>query len=348
MTTTTTTAPAEAPSSRLPAGLGAAALALLFWAGPSVIGKGIPLGAVPLVFYRGLIGVSWAIAVLYVSGGRLSWRLVRYSWIGGVALGCDLVLFYTAIKWTTVANATVISSVQPLLMAFAAPLFFGERLRWPDLFASFAAIGGVVLVVQGSQGSEAWSLRGDLVAVGVLFAWAAYLVASKKARQHLTSTEFTCGVMIFSMAVITPLALVLGDWERPTPVHWLGLAIMAIAGWLGHALMNWALEYVPLWVGGTSALAVPVLTSALAALFLGEPLSTLQLLGMFVVIASLAVVVLRAETSRRLRPARRRGQAGVWPRPAVFAQVLLRIHRTVRARDRHAALEAARVPDRSG
>lgn len=290
-----TTAPSTSAPSRLAPGVGAAALALLFWAGPSVIGKAIPLGAVQLVFFRGILGALWGVAVLYASGGRLSWRLLRYSCVGGIALGCDLVFFYAAIKATTVANATVISSVQPLLMVFAAPLFFGEKIRWPDFLASLVAIGGVVLVVSGSQRLDAWSLRGDLMALCVLFAWAAYLVASKKARQHLTSTEFTCGVMIFSMAVITPLALWQGEWALPTGGQWLGLAFMAVSGWLGHILMNWALEHIPLWVGGTSALAVPVLTSALAAVFLAEPLAPVQILGMVIVLASLTVVVLRAD-----------------------------------------------------
>ncbi|MEM1245945.1 MAG: DMT family transporter [Acidobacteriota bacterium] len=290
-----TTATSTPTRSGLAPGVGTVALALLFWAGPSVIGKAIPLGAVQLVFFRGLIGVAWGVAVLYASGGRLSWRLFRYSFVGGIALGCDLIFFYAAIKATTVANATVISSVQPLLMVFAAPLLFGEKIRWPDFLASLVAIGGVILVVSGSQSQDAWSLRGDLLALCVLFAWGAYLVSSKRARQHLSSTEFTCGVMIFSMAVVTPLALWQADWTTPSRTQWLGLAFMAVSGWVGHVLMNWALERVPLWVGGTSALAVPVLTSALAAIFLAEPLRPVQILGMLIVLASLTVVVLRAD-----------------------------------------------------
>jgi drug/metabolite transporter (DMT)-like permease len=43
-----------------------------------------------------------------------------------------------------------------------------------------------------------------------------------------------------------------------------------------------------------AALAIPVLTSALAALFLEEPLRPIQLLGMSVVIGSLAIVGVRS------------------------------------------------------
>ena len=279
-------------------GIAAAAIALLFWAGPSVIGKALPLGAVKLVFFRGIIGALWATAVLYARGGRLSLRLLRYSFLGGLALGCDLILFYAAIKETTVANATVISSVQPLIMVFAAPLFFQEKVRLPDFMASLVAILGVVMVVSGSHRLDAWSLKGDLLAVCVLFAWAAYLVASKKAREHLSATEFTCGVMIFSMGIVTPLAVWQGNWELPTQMQWLALTFMAVSGWVGHVLMNWALEHIPLWVGGTSALAVPVLTSGLAAMFLSEPLAPIQIAGMMVVLGSLTVVVLRADKVR--------------------------------------------------
>ncbi len=69
---------------------------------------------------------------------------------------------------------------------------------------------------------------------------------------------------------------------------------MAVFGWGGHVLMNWSLGRIPIWVGGMAALAIPVLTSGLAALLLDEPLRPIQLLGMAVVMGSLAVVGVRS------------------------------------------------------
>ncbi len=87
-------------------GYGAAVAALLLWGGQAVIGKGVDLDPLPLVFYRIWIAVFWSIGILYATGGRLSVATVRRCIPGGVAFGMDLVLFFTALKLTTVANTT--------------------------------------------------------------------------------------------------------------------------------------------------------------------------------------------------------------------------------------------------
>ena len=289
-----------APRPHLGTGLWAAGFALLCWAWPSIIAKTLPLDPVQIVFYRGWLGSLWAVGFLYLRGGRLSLSGLRVSFWGGVALGFDLVFFFTAIKLTTIANATVIAALQPALLLFLAPWIFGERIRALDVATALVAIGGVALVVRGSSQNGAWSLRGDLFAVLTLFAWTAYLVASKKVAGRIRSSEFAASVTVIATLLITPLALFsearfsATSLVLPTAPQLGLLATMALFGWGGHLLMNWSLGRIPIWVGGMAALAIPVLTSALAALFLEEPLRPIQLLGMSVVIGSLAIVGVRS------------------------------------------------------
>ena len=275
--------------------MAAAGLALLFWSFPSVIAKALPIDAIPLVLFRGWLGVAWALGVLYLRGRRLTLRALRVSLWGGIALGVDLICFFTAIKLTTIANTMVIGALQPVLLLFAAPFFFNERVRLPDVSAALIAIGGVALVVLGSSETASWNPRGDLFAVVMLFAWTAYLIASKKARESIGSTEFAASVTLIATLMVTPLALLPSvNLSLPESRHWLGLAAIAILGWCGHVLMNWSLGHVPIWLGGTAALAIPVLSSALAALFLDEMLGPIQMLGMAIVVSSLTVVAVRS------------------------------------------------------
>lgn len=280
-------------TAEFPLGMGAAGLALLFWAFPSVIAKALPIDAIPLVLFRGWLGVVWAIAVLYLRGRRLTLRALRVSLWGGIALGVDLICFFSAIKLTTIANTMVIGALQPVLLIFAAPFFFNERVRLPDIGAAFVAMGGVALVIFGSGESASWNPRGELFAFVMLFAWTAYLIASKKARESIGSTEFAASVTLIATLMVTPLVLLPSvNLTAPEPRHWLGLGAIAILGWCGHVLMNWSLGHIPLWLGGIAALAIPVLSSALAALFLGELLVPIQILGMAIVVSSLTVVTL--------------------------------------------------------
>ena len=92
---------------------------------------------------------------------------------------------------------------------------------------------------------------------------------------------------------MTPLALLPSvSLVVPEARHWLGLVAIAILGWFGHVLMNWSLGHIPIWLGGVAALAIPVLSSALAAVFLHELLSPIQIFGMAIVVTSLTVVTL--------------------------------------------------------
>lgn len=279
---------------RLALGVAGAALAVLSWACPALIGKGVQLSSLNVVLFRGWIGILVAMTVLYARGGRLTGRGLRLSVFGGLALGVDLMLFFAAIKATTVANATMIGSMTPLLLMFLAPRLFGERLRWPDVLAGLVAMGGCGLVVLASAGVDGWSLRGDVYAALCLLAWTAYLIASKRVRGEVSSFEFAAAVTLVATTLITPIALLDPTLRWPTPTQLGLLTIMAISGWLGHVLMNWSLRFIPIWVGGTSAVAVPVVATALAAVFLGEAFVWTQGVGMAIVVTALTVVGIRS------------------------------------------------------
>ena len=70
------------------------------------------------------------------------------------------------------------------------------------------------------------------------------------------------------------------------------LAVLAFGlGFLGHNAMNWSLQHVPLWLASTLTLFTPVVASALAWLVFDEALSTLQMLALALVVATLAMIV---------------------------------------------------------
>lgn len=302
-TPTSPTAPASSdPGAAL--GVAAALAAVLAWATPTVIAKGLAMPALSIVFFRGWIGAAWAVGFLYLRGGRLTVAGLKASAWGGVALGVDLMCFFTAIKLTTVANATMIGALSPLVMVFAAPLLFGERIRTKDLAAAVVAMAGLAMVSLGSVAMPAWNPLGDLFAVVTLFAWSGYLIVSKSVQASVQPAEFTAWVTLVATTLATPFALLWGDGLTPpaTPLVLAALAFMALSGWLGHLLMNWSLRRIPVWVGSVCSLTVPVLATGLAAVFLGERVVGVQGVGMFLVLAALVVVgrpqALRAEPAK--------------------------------------------------
>ena len=144
----------------------------------------------------------------------------------------------------------------------------------------------------GNDGGEA-SLGGDLAAVGALVAWSGYFIFAKRADGVVSPRDYTLSAALIVAAVNTPLALLFGQsMAWPGAEEWAWLLVMALgAGVLGHNLMNWSLVRVPLWLGSTLTLFVPVVSSALAWVILDEPLTAVQIGAMSATVLALASLV---------------------------------------------------------
>ncbi|WP_420451425.1 DMT family transporter [Ilumatobacter sp.] len=284
---------ADSGSSDLTAGLIGAAIAVCAWSTGTVLAKGIDMGGLAIGAYRFWLFTVVIVLFLRARGTRMTWHVVRASAWGGIALGADISLFFSAVKATTIVNATIIGALQPVLVGVVAARFFGERIRGRDALWSIVALAGVVVVVTTSTGDGIRSLRGDLLAVAAMFSWSAYFIASKRSKGHVSPTEFTAGTALWTAVIVTPLGFAFGqDMSWPTWSNWAGLAAMTVgAGVVGHVLMNWSLVRIPLWVGSTFTLLIPVFSALIAWVFLDEAVGIRQGVAMAVVIGALAVIV---------------------------------------------------------
>tara|TARA_B100001250_G_scaffold55799_1_gene43150 strand:- start:17433 stop:18317 length:885 start_codon:yes stop_codon:yes gene_type:complete len=283
-------------------GVPAAAIAMVGWAASGVIAKGITeLGTFAVVFWRMWIYAVIVILFLKVRGTPLRKESLRISWKGGVSLGADIMLFFSALRLTTVANATVIGSCQPLIMLFIAGRIFGERPRRYDWVLALVAIAGVATVMFGSTGVQGWSLSGDLLSVATVVAWTLYFVFSKLSSRKIESSQYTGATALICALFATPFALASGQlFDMPSANAWIWLFILSIGpGFASHMLMNWALAHIPVWFGSTLTLAIPVTATVMAWVFLGEDVVALQFVGMGVVLFALAVIVIGQSNTAR-------------------------------------------------
>ena len=294
-------APPRTADARLAAlGTVAAVVAVTSWGVGPVVVKDTDLGGLAVAFYRLLFGALLAVVVLYATGRRLTWRTMVGAIPGGIAFGLDILLFFSAVKWTTVADATVISALQPALVLLVVGRLFGERVRAGDVAWTVVAIGGVAVVVFASGTVHGRSLSGDLMATLALGAWAWYFVAVKQARRHIAALEYQTALAIVAAVLVCPIAAASGQSLRvPDARTWGLLAITVVLGGTGHFIMNWAHAYTPLTLTSLLTLASPVVSVAAAAVILGEPVLAAHVVGIAIVIGSLGIVVARTTPGAR-------------------------------------------------
>ncbi len=290
--------PGSGPDTDLRAGLIGAAIAVSAWGGGSVLAKLISMDGMAIAVYRFTLFSILMMAWLRSRGITISARVMRHSFWGGLALGLDVALFFSAVKLTNVVNATLIGSLQPVFVGVVAARFYGEKIKRRDVMWSAVAIGGVILVVLASNSTPQWSATGDLLALGAMLSWGCYFIASKNSKEHLTPTEFTTGSSIWTALINVPLAFAFGqDLSWPSNRDWFWLLVMtALAGFVGHTMMNWSLVRIPLWVGSTFTLLIPVASSLIAWAALDEALSLGQVVPMALVLGALAMIVVNQST----------------------------------------------------
>ena len=287
-----------APLTRRPvAGTVAVLLAVSVWGTAAVITRIVDhVNGLVLAFHRLWIGALATVIVFYASGRRLRWRAVRLSISGGLAFAGDIVLFFNALRHTTVANATVVGALQPVLVMLVAGRLFGEPVTVGVVGWSVAAIFGVAVVVYGSSGAPVWSIGGDLLAFGALFAWTIYFIVSKRVRRELAPFEYLTAMMVVAAVAVTPVALLVGGRLNPGGLDsWAWIGLLAIgSGGIGHLIINWAHDHVDLTVMSLLTLAVPVFAVVSAAVFLDEGVTWVQVLGMAIVLGALGVVAVQS------------------------------------------------------
>lgn len=266
----------------------------------NVVVKLSALSAVVFAFYRLWLGVAIMLATLVATRRRPTWATLKVSLPAGALFGLNIVLFFAALKKTSVTDVLIIASLQPALTFLVAGPLFGERVGVHEVAWTGASLVGIVLVTVGSSGTPAWSLGGDLLAVGALLAWTVYFLISKRLRQRMSAVEYMAGVTVGAAVAVTPVALLSGDPFGGVPgADWVWLGLFALGAQGGHVLIAWAHAHVDVSVSSLLILAEPPTSAVAALVFLGEPIPALSALGGLVVLVAVGAVIRRATRAGR-------------------------------------------------
>ncbi|WP_417725251.1 DMT family transporter [Salipiger sp.] len=259
-----------------------------------------PLGALALRF---LLSGLLAVVVARIMGQ--SWKLSRTQWRATIIFGiCQNTLYlglnFVAMQTVQASVAAIIASSMPLMVALASWLWQGEKLRPLGIAGLLAGILGVVLIM-GAR------LQGGLDPFGVMLCLLGMLslsVATMAVRGATSGGNFLMVVglqMLVGSALLWPLSLGLETYE----VTWSWQLVAAFV----YTTLVPGLAATLVWVtlvnrigavkASTFHFLNPFLGVAIAALFLGEALGPLDIVGVAIItLGILAVQLARAPRGR--------------------------------------------------
>jgi drug/metabolite transporter (DMT)-like permease len=221
--------------------------------------------------------------------GRRQLLLVAGS---GFALAVHFATWVTALTLTSVASATAIVCLQ-IAWVVAWQLLRGERFNTGVVVGLVLSFTGVLVVsgVDFSLSPEA--LLGDVLALVGGMAAAAYMLVGSRARQTMSTTTYTfvcygtCALLLLVASLVSGQRL----WGYDV-TQWVLLVLVTVTAQLmGHSVFNHLLATTsPMVVSLALLLEVPG-AALLAAWILGQTPPVGALLGLGVILAGMAFVV---------------------------------------------------------
>ena len=272
----------------------AAVLAVTAWGIGPVLNKAMEVDTPAIVFYRMLLGVLVMVLMAQKFGSGVSRQVLRLSVLPGFLFSLSFITGFASVKMTSIANATLVTNLQPVLVLLVAPKLFGERLRKSQLGLGAISMAGVLIVVLAAASTSGAKWTGDLMAAMNVTIWTAYFLIAKQRRvEGVDSWSFLAGIFIWAAVVVLPFgAITSNDLGAMSTKDWLCVIGMTVGpGIVGHGLMTWSQSHVDVTLASILGLLSPVISTALAWVVFGESLTTLQMFGAAVVIWSLAMLV---------------------------------------------------------
>lgn len=227
----------------------------------------------------------------------------KFALIAGLAFAGDLAFWHYSIHFTSVANATVLTNLTPVIVTIVAWLFFKQRPANLFLVAVGLAVAGawMMAAARGAGAPGANPPVGDALAIFTAGWYALYLLAVAAARKSTGAARLMFWSSLASAPVLLVAALALGEPLTPSTLGgWaavMGLGLMHVAG---QGSIAWALGRLPAATASVVVLIQPVVAAILGWLLFHEVMTPLQTAGGVV---ALVGVILAQMASRRPKPA---------------------------------------------
>jgi drug/metabolite transporter (DMT)-like permease len=246
-------------------------------------------GPTATAFWRVALAVP-VLWIVYFARTKPGASLRPNHWLlfaAGAAFAGDLAFWHTSIKYTSVANSTLLANLASIFVTLAVWIFLRQRPTGIFLAGLAAALAGVAMLVQTSLQFSPTALLGDALGVVTAMFYAWYILVVKGLRDRGETTLRLMAVTSTLTAVILlPVALASGDAMLPQSAYgWsvlLGLALISHAA--GQGLIAYALAHLPATFSSVGLLLQPVIAAGFAWVLLAEPLVPLQIAGGVVVL----------------------------------------------------------------
>ncbi len=149
-------------------------------------------------------------------------------------------LFFAALSFIPLADATAIMFVAPIVVTALAMPLLGERVgphRWASVVVGF--LGALVIIRPGTEAMD----PAALLALCAASCYALYQIATRRlsaTEVPLTTLAYTALIGVLATSALMPFL-----WLPPAPMHWFAMIGLGLLGGIGHFALIKAFQFAP-------------------------------------------------------------------------------------------------------
>ena len=254
-------------------------------------------GPASIGFYRILFALPLMWLVLWITPSKLDSlsksqkRPIGLLALSGVFFAIDLVSWHWSIKYTSIANATLLANFAPLWVTLWARHLFGEKIHTRFFIALGIAIIGATILMRTSFQLKPEQLLGDLLSLLTAISYGSYMLTVKKLRETCPPQQIMAWSGLFAVPIMFFAAMISGEsMISPQLNGWailIGLAL--ISHFAGQSLIAYAFGHLPASLTSLNLLLQPVFAAALGWLLLSQAMAGKQMIGAIIILSALTI-----------------------------------------------------------
>ena len=220
----------------------------------------------------------------------------KFLFTGIVGMVGYHVFFFMALEYTTAINASIIGATNPIVTTLLTMIFLKQKMPAKQIFGILLSLIGVILTITACDLSVFIGFRlnqGDLLMCAAVVFWAAYGVYSKSRCSQISPIAITYYSFVICAVTMIPFVILENPmrWIADTPVSaYMAILFMAVCS----SCFAYLVQQVSIKAIGPARTSVfinlvPVFSSILAVVILGETLQPVKICTALLIIAGVCI-----------------------------------------------------------